>query len=70
MGEEKMKALLQESLSIAVKTDAVKPYELSEPKNVMFPTDARLLSHSTGRVKAWYGWPSRHVWRCSNPMPG
>jgi IS5 family transposase len=51
MGEEKIRALLQESLSIAVKTDAVKPAELSEviidttvqPKNVMFPTDARLL---------------------------
>lgn len=54
MGEEKMKALLQESLSIAVKTDALKPSELSEviidttvePKNVMFPTDARLLNRA------------------------
>jgi transposase, IS5 family len=54
MGEEKMKALLQESLSIAVKTNAVKPSELSEviidttvePKNVMFPTDARLLNRA------------------------
>jgi IS5 family transposase len=54
MGEEKIRALLQESLSIAVKTDAVKPSELSEvvidttvePKNVMFPTDARLLNRA------------------------
>ena len=54
MGEEKIKALLQESLSIAVKTDAVKPAELAEviidttvePKNVMFPTDARLLNRA------------------------
>jgi IS5 family transposase len=54
MGEEKIKALLQESLSIAVKTDAVKSSELSdviidttvEPKNVMFPTDARLLNRA------------------------
>ena len=54
MGEEKMNALLQESLSIAVKTDALKPSELSEviidttvePKNVMFPTDARLLNRA------------------------
>src|SRR6266702_5531576 len=54
MGEEKVKALLQESLSIAVKTEAVKPSELSEviidttvePKNVMFPTDARLLNRA------------------------
>jgi Transposase domain (DUF772)/EvpB/VC_A0108, tail sheath N-terminal domain len=46
MGEEKMNALFQESLSIAVKTDAVKPSELSEmiidttvePKKVMFLT--------------------------------
>jgi IS5 family transposase len=54
MGEEKIRALLQESLSIAVKTEAVKPSELSEviidttvePKNVMFPTDARLLNRA------------------------
>src|SRR5207253_11406197 len=54
MGEEKIKALLQESLSIAVKIDAVKPAELAEviidttvePKNVMFPTDARLLNRA------------------------
>jgi transposase, IS5 family len=54
MGEEKVRALLQESLSIAVKTEAVKPVELSEviidttvePKNVMFPTDARLLNRA------------------------
>jgi len=54
MGEEKIKALLQESLSIAVKTEAIKPSELSEviidttvePKNVMFPTDARRLNRA------------------------
>ena len=54
MGEEKIKALLQEGLSIAVKTEAIKPSELSEviidttvePKNVMFATDARLLNRA------------------------
>lgn len=54
MGEEKVRALLQESLSIATKAGAVKPVELSEvivdttvqPKNVMFPTDARLLNRA------------------------
>jgi len=54
MGEEKVRALLQESLSIAAKTGAVKPAQLSEvivdttvqPKNVMFPTDARLLNRA------------------------
>ena len=51
MGEEKLKALLQESLAVAVRTDALKASELSrvivdttvQPKNVMFPIDARLL---------------------------
>jgi transposase, IS5 family len=54
MGEEKVRALLQESLSIAAKTGAVEPSQLSEvivdttvqPKNVMFPTDARLLNRA------------------------
>ena len=54
MGGEKVRALRQESLSIAVRTEAVKPSELSEviidttvePKNVMFPTDARLLNRA------------------------
>jgi transposase, IS5 family len=54
MGEEKVKALLQESLSVAAKSGAVKPSQLCEvivdttvqPKNVMFPTDARLLNRA------------------------
>ena len=54
MGEEKVKALLQESLSIATKTGAITPSQLCEvivdttvqPKNVMFPTDARLLNRA------------------------
>jgi len=54
MGEEKIRALLQESLAVAVKTKALKPQDLSEvivdttvqPKNVMFPTDARLLNRA------------------------
>jgi len=54
MGEEKLQALLQESLSVAAKTEAIKPSDLSrvivdttvQPKNVMFPTDARLLNRA------------------------
>jgi transposase, IS5 family len=54
MGEEKLQALLQESLSVAVKTEAIKPSDLNriivdttvQPKNVMFPTDARLLNRA------------------------
>ena len=54
MGEEKLQALIQESLSIATRTKAIKPSELSrvivdttvQPKNVMFPTDAKLLNRA------------------------
>jgi IS5 family transposase len=54
MGEEKLAALIQESLSIATKTGALKPSDLSrvivdttvQPKNVMFPTDAKLLNRA------------------------
>src|SRR6202140_3404713 len=54
MGEERLQALLQESLSVGTKTEAIKPSELSrvivdttvQPKNVMFPTDARLLNRA------------------------
>ncbi len=54
MGEEKLQALLQESLSVAAKTEAIKPSDLNrvivdttvQPKNVMFPTDARLLNRA------------------------
>ena len=54
MGEEKLTALIQESLSVATRTDAIKPSELSrvivdttvQPKNAMFPTDAKLLNRA------------------------
>src|SRR5712691_922811 len=54
MGEEKLLALIQESLSGATKTGALKPSDLSrvivdttvQPKNVMFPTDAKLLNRA------------------------
>lgn len=54
MGEERLQALLQESLSVATKTEAIKPTDLNrvivdttvQPKNVMFPTDARLVNRA------------------------
>ena len=54
MGEEKLQTLLQESLAVATKTKAIKPSDLNrvivdttvQPKNVMFPTDARLLNRA------------------------
>src|SRR5213596_4026684 len=58
MGEKRLQALLQESLSVAVRTKAIKPSELSrvivdttvQPKNVMFPTDAKLLNRARERL--------------------
>ena len=58
MGEEKLQALIQESLSVATRTEAVKPSELSrvivdttvQPKDVMFPTDAKLLNRARERL--------------------
>src|SRR2546425_10062938 len=54
MGEER----LQESLSVATKTKAIKPSELSrvivdttvQPKNVTFPTDAKLLNRARKKL--------------------
>ena len=54
MGEERIAALLQESLAVAVKTKAMKPQDTKrvildttvQPKNVMFPTDAKLLNRA------------------------
>src|SRR5881409_1923616 len=58
MGEERLQALLQESLSVATRTRAIKPCELSrvivdttvQPKNVMFPTDAKLLNRAREKL--------------------
>ena len=58
MGEERIAALLQESLAVAVKTGAMKPSDARrvivdttvEPKNVMFPTDAKLLNRAREKL--------------------
>jgi len=58
MGEAKLQALLQESLAVAARTDALKPSDLSrvvvdttvQPKAVMFPTDAKLLNRARERL--------------------
>ena len=58
MGEERIGALLQESLSLAVKTGAMKPADTRQvivdttvqPKNVMFPTDAKLIHRARERL--------------------
>lgn len=58
MGEERLAALLQESLSVAVKAGALKPAELTQvvvdttvqPKNIAHPTDAKLLHRARERL--------------------
>jgi IS5 family transposase len=58
MGEEKLQALVQESLSVATRTEALKPSDLNrvivdttvQPKNGMFPTDARLLNRAREKL--------------------
>jgi IS5 family transposase len=58
MGEERIMSLLQESLHVAVKTEAIEPKDTGrvivdttvQPKNVMFPTDAKLLNRARARL--------------------
>jgi transposase, IS5 family len=58
MGEERLGALLQESLATATRTGALRPSDLArvvvdttvQPKAVMFPTDARLIHRARERL--------------------
>jgi IS5 family transposase len=58
MGEAKLTALIQESLAVATRTEAMKPNELArvvvdttvQPKAVMFPTDAKLSNRARERL--------------------
>ena len=58
MGEERIAVLLQESLHVAVSTGAMKPADTRrvivdttvQPKNVMFPTDAKLINRARERL--------------------
>jgi len=58
MGEERLTALIPESLSVATRTRAIKPSKLSrvivdttvQPKNVAFPTDAKLLNRAREKL--------------------
>jgi len=58
MGEDKLLALIQESLAVAARTEALKPSDLAravidttvQPKAVMFPTDARLIHRARERL--------------------
>ena len=54
MGEEKITALIQESLNVATRIGAARPQDFTkiivdttvQPKNAMFPTDAKLTHHA------------------------
>ena len=58
MGEERLRALLQESLAVATRTGAMKPGDLArvivdttvQPKNIAFPTDAKLLNRAREKL--------------------
>jgi IS5 family transposase len=58
MGEEKIAALLQESLSVAMRTGAISAQDTRkvivdttvQPKAVMFPTDAKLINRARERL--------------------
>lgn len=59
MVEERLQAVIQESLSVAAKTKAIKPSDLSrvivdntvQPKNVTFPTNAKLLNRAREKLE-------------------
>src|SRR5260370_34765681 len=58
MGEERLQALLQESLAVATKSGAMKPGDLArvivdttvQPKKITCPTDAKLLNPARERM--------------------
>ena len=58
MGEERLQALLQESLAVATRSGALKPRDLArvivdttvQPKNITFPTDAKLLHRAREKL--------------------
>ena len=60
MGEERLQALLQESLAVATRTGAMKPADLNrvivdttvQPKNITFPTDAKLANRAREKLVA------------------
>jgi len=61
MGEERLQALIQESLSVATRTKSIKPSELSRvivdatvrPKNVTFPTDTKVPNRAREKLTEW-----------------
>ena len=75
MGEEKLVALIQESLNVATRTGAAKPSDFSkvivdttvQPKAVAFPTDAKLMHRARERLVRL---AKKHGVVCASPMSG
>src|ERR1700723_274862 len=76
MGDAKLTALIQESLSVATRTEAMKPRDLArvvvdttvKPTGVMFPTDAKLLNRARERLVRLAA--PGGVGRCPSPSRG
>ena len=75
MGEEKLVALIQESLNTATRTGAAKPSDFArvivdstvQPKAVAFPTNANSCA---GRASAWCGSPISTTRPCASLTRG
>ena len=72
MGEDKLVALIQESLNVATRTGAAKPADFSkvivdttvQPKAVAFPTDAKLMHRARERLVP----AGQEAWRRPAPV--
>ena len=78
MGEEKLVALIQESLHVATRTGAARPTDFAkvivdttvQPKAVAFPTDAKLMHRARERLASAAS-PRKHgVRACASPTSG
>ena len=75
MGEERLQALLQESLAVATRTGAIKPGDLArvivdttvQPKNMTFPTDAKLMNRAREKLVKL---AKQQGVSCASPMRG
>src|SRR5829696_3222253 len=75
MGEERLAALLQESLSVATRTGAAKPADFRQviidttvqEKAITFPTDAKLMHRARERLVRL---AKEKGGACANPMRG
>src|SRR3954462_9623773 len=86
MGEERLIALIQESLAVATRTGAAKPADFQQvivdttvqEKAITFPTDAKLMHRARERLvrlctapaSAWCAWPRSTASCCASPPCG